>query len=357
MDADTKKYVDTRNQNIINMIIEKAKNKYKDDIAIIALSGSLSKGDYHEKSDIDLVIINNTDRGWEICSGFIFDGIGYDIYCSPWDSRIEEEASLKCPRQASLLDMQVLYYASEADLERLKTYQERARKELEKPVNINSIIRANGYLDDAKKCLGAAYMSDSIGGVRYNAGGCIGSILNVISSVNNYYFKGGTKDFVKEAVVLPRTIDSLQTMVDTIIDSADSQIILGTLKDLTIAASSLIDNTYASLSDVEHDGLNGTYEELISNTYNKILRSCSINDKLYSFMAGVSAQDFLDEMHCFCGTPKYNVMEFFDSSNLEEFTQKYIEITRDYKKQCIDSGVTPKEYSSFEELYNDYMNN
>jgi len=49
----------SKNEKIINMVIERAKRDFLDDIAIIGLSGSFSTGDFHEKSDLDLIIINN----------------------------------------------------------------------------------------------------------------------------------------------------------------------------------------------------------------------------------------------------------------------------------------------------------
>ena len=54
-----------QNELLINMVIERARRDFLDDIAIIGLTGSFSTGDFHEKSDLDLIIINNTERGWE----------------------------------------------------------------------------------------------------------------------------------------------------------------------------------------------------------------------------------------------------------------------------------------------------
>ena len=83
MDDKTKQYLLEKNNKIINMVIERIKRDFPDDIAIIGLTGSFSTGDFHEKSDLDLVIINNTERGWGISAGFILEDVGYDIYCTP----------------------------------------------------------------------------------------------------------------------------------------------------------------------------------------------------------------------------------------------------------------------------------
>ena len=71
MDENIKKKLVEKNENLINMVIERAKRDFPEDIAIIGLSGSFSTGDFHEKSDLDLIIINNTYRGWEISSALM----------------------------------------------------------------------------------------------------------------------------------------------------------------------------------------------------------------------------------------------------------------------------------------------
>ena len=102
MTEEMKKCLLGKNQKLIDMVIEKAKRDFPEDIAIVGLTGSFSTGDFHEKSDLDLIIINNTQRGWEISKSFIYDDVGYDIYCTPWETRIEEEANLESPGVSSL---------------------------------------------------------------------------------------------------------------------------------------------------------------------------------------------------------------------------------------------------------------
>ncbi|MCL2820482.1 MAG: hypothetical protein FWD38_06590 [Oscillospiraceae bacterium] len=45
-----------KNDKIANMVIERAKRDFPDDIAIIGLSGSFQTEDFHENSDLDLII-------------------------------------------------------------------------------------------------------------------------------------------------------------------------------------------------------------------------------------------------------------------------------------------------------------
>lgn len=68
MNAEIRQKLKDKNEKLINMVIERARRDFPDDIAIIGLTGSFSTGDFHEKSDLDLIIINNTEQGWGISS-------------------------------------------------------------------------------------------------------------------------------------------------------------------------------------------------------------------------------------------------------------------------------------------------
>ncbi|MCL2014629.1 MAG: nucleotidyltransferase domain-containing protein, partial [Defluviitaleaceae bacterium] len=93
IDDTTKQRLAAKNQKVIDMVIERAKRDFPNDIALIGLTGSFATNDFHEKSDLDLIIVNSTDKGWEISLLFILDGVGYDIYCTPW-TNLEKKAEL-----------------------------------------------------------------------------------------------------------------------------------------------------------------------------------------------------------------------------------------------------------------------
>lgn len=64
MDDVNRQQILLKNEKLISMVIERAKRDFPEDIAIIGLTGSFSTGDFHEKSDLDLIIINNENQGW-----------------------------------------------------------------------------------------------------------------------------------------------------------------------------------------------------------------------------------------------------------------------------------------------------
>jgi len=82
MDELKKQELFEKNDKIANMVIERAKRDFPDDIAIIGLSGSFQTDDFHENSDLDLIIINNTPKGWEISDCFILGNVVSFSTCS-----------------------------------------------------------------------------------------------------------------------------------------------------------------------------------------------------------------------------------------------------------------------------------
>lgn len=358
MDDSTKKKLFEKNEKLINMVIERAKRDFPEDIAIIGLSGSFSTGDFHEKSDLDLIIINNTDRGWEISAGFILDDIGYDIYCTPWDTRIEAEANLESPMVSCLTNMKVLYYAKPEYLERLKIYQKKALDELTKPIGIASFARAQKCINNAKQYYSEALLSDEIGAVRYASGKLAFEIINAINCLNNTCFQHGLRRYLDELrplKYLPKNFEHtyMNIINATSIDKIRSAAFI-LLKDITL----LYDNMDTEL--IEHpvpnyDNLNGTYEELWCNLRNKVINSTQAKDKSYAFLTAVSAQNYLDEMTADRGTKKFDVMKYFSPDALDTFREKFMQIMDDYLDEYKKVGREVVRYDSFEELYKSYM--
>ena len=84
MDNILKEKLIDRNNKIISMVLEKINNECPCCVDLIGIAGSFCNGDIYEKSDLDLVIIINDDKGYLLNRCFIIDDIGYDIYCEKW---------------------------------------------------------------------------------------------------------------------------------------------------------------------------------------------------------------------------------------------------------------------------------
>ena len=60
------KDLEIRNQKIIDAVIEKEKTLCPGSVALIGIYGSFQSGDVHPLSDLDLLILINDERGWQL---------------------------------------------------------------------------------------------------------------------------------------------------------------------------------------------------------------------------------------------------------------------------------------------------
>ena len=340
------------------MVIERAKRDFPEDIAIIGLSGSFSTGDYHEKSDLDLIIINNTPRGWEISFCFILGDVGYDIYCTPWETRIQAQSNLESPMISCLVDLQILYCAKPEYMDKLNIYIKRALDELAKPIGKPCLDRAEKDINKAKQEYANAMLSEQAGAVRYAAGSVLYHTLNAIVNMNNTYIKRGIKRYLDELRQYRYLPENFESKYMAVIDGKT----VDELRKDSFALLRSVDELYHEMREKfipkavpSYDNLKGTYEELWCNCRNKIIVSTDANDKNYAFHSALGTQMFLDEMTDYFGTPKFDLMQHYNSDNLQSFKSAFLLIMDEYLAEYEKVGRKVERFDNFEQLYAKYM--
>lgn len=359
MDEIIKKKLLGKNELLINMVIERVKRDFLDDIAIIGLTGSFNTGDFHEKSDLDLIIINNTEKGWEISDCFILDDVGYDIYCTPWDSRIQEQSTLESPNVSSLIDLKILYYAKPEDLEKLNAFRQKALDAHANPIGEACLYRANKWISLAKQAYSDTMLGEDIGSVRHASADVLYNLVNALVSMNNTCIKRGIKRYLEEIRSLRYVPDDLDSLYMSIIEAR-------TIEDIRIASFNMLNSVkrlHSTMCDnfivkpaPTFDNLRGTYEELWCNYRNKILNSVITNDASYVFLSIYGAQGYLDEMSLEKGTKKFDIMQYFDANNLPVMKEKFLEVMDEYLYEYGKVGREVARFTTFEQLYAHYMN-
>lgn len=346
-----------KNEKIINMVIERAKRDFPDDIAIIGLTGSFSTNDFHEKSDLDLIIINNTDEGWKISSCFIFDDVGYDIYCTPWDNIIQKSL-LENPGVSSLTDLKILYCSKPEYMDKFNILREKALDALAKPIGRECIERAKKSIDAAKQSYADAVLADDIGKVRYFAGDVLYYVVNSLVNLNNTCIKRGVKRYVEELRTYQYMPEDFEQLYMSLIEAETIDEIKNSAYLLLKSVVKLCDKMSRDLIEQPkptYDSLNGTYEELWCNCRNKVIVSTSLNDKSYAFLVALGAQNYLDEMTETRGTKKFDLMQYFDADNLLLFKDEFMKIMDEYLTEYDKVGRKATIYDTFEDLYYNFM--
>ena len=358
MNESLKQKLADKNKKLIDMVIERAKRDFPDEIALIGLTGSFSTNDFHEKSDLDLIIVNNTDKGWGISTCFIFDDVGYDIYCTPWDN-LERKSVLDDPGISTLTDMQILYCAKPEHLERFNALREKAVQALAAPIGAECINRAKKHIDLAKQEYADMMLTDDKNAVRYASGGLMYNLVNSLVHLNNTCIKRGIKRYFEELSAYQYLPENFENLYMSVIEAKTAQDIKNTSRLFLNSVISLRDEMYRKFVEQPvptYENLKGTYEEAWSNCRNKVINSTAMKDKSYAFFAALGAQAYFDEMAMVhCGTKKFDLMQHFDSDNLEKFRDAFMQAMDDYKCEYEKAGRDVKYYDTFEALYGDFM--
>ncbi|MDL2233581.1 nucleotidyltransferase domain-containing protein [Ruminococcaceae bacterium OttesenSCG-928-L11] len=347
-----------KNQKLIDMVIERARADFPEDIALIGLTGSFGTGDYHEKSDLDLIIVNTTPRGWEIGCCFILDDVGYDIYCTPWEPRIEAQSKLETPFVSGLIDLQVLYCAGEEHRERLEAYRQRALELLARPIGKDCLERARTSLDAAKRHCAETMLAEDVGAVRYGAGGVASNVLYALTSMNNTYRKGGIKRYLEETLSYRYLPEGFRDSYMAVLQADGVEEMRRAAVALLKGVTDLFDAMYREFVPKPNptaDSLRGTYEELWCNCRNKVLASTASGDVSYAYHAAWDAQSYLDEMAQLMGTETYDLMKHFDARNLGSFRDGFLQAMDEYLAECNEAGVEIANFASLEDVYNRFM--
>ncbi|MCP1136060.1 nucleotidyltransferase domain-containing protein [Paenibacillus polysaccharolyticus] len=353
-----KKKLMDKNELLINMVIERVKREFLDDIAIIGLTGSFNTSDFHEKSDLDLVIINNTEKGWGISDCFILDDVGYDIYCTPWNTKIHEQSSLESPHVSSLTELKILYYATPEDLEKFNDFRRKALDALANPIGEACLNRAIKWIDLAKQAYSNAMLGEDIGAVRQASADVLCNLVNALASMNNTCIKRGIKRYLQELCSFRYVPDDLDSLYMSILEARSIEEIriasFNMLKSVARLHSTMCDHFIVKPTPT-FENLKGTYEELWSNYRNKVLNSVTNNDAPYAFLSAFGAQEYLDYMSVEKGTKKFDLMQYFDASNLEVMHENFLKVMDEYLDEYNKVGREVKRFTTFEQLYAHYM--
>lgn len=346
-----------KNKELIDIVIQKVKEEYQNDIDLIGVCGSFFTGDFHEKSDLDLLVVLNNERGHGLSTCFILDDIGYDLYGSPW-SKLEQMASYDHTFVSHVIDVDIVYYREPECKVRFMQLRQKALHIVNSPLTSDILHKAKKYLDDAILSYGKMMLEEEIGDVRQSSGDMIYYLTNTVCFLNHSYFKYGVKRQLEEILAMKHVPAHFEEYFNGVMLAETVPIIkkraeklMKTVKELYIE----IGEETLRKTAITKDHLRGTYEEIWSNWYNKILYAAKHKDILLAFSSGVSCQEFYNGMHAEYGTVRINLMKHFDPNNLDHFVNTFKEAMLLYKVEYDRIQLQVLTYDSIKAFRKDYL--
>ncbi|MCM1119250.1 MAG: nucleotidyltransferase domain-containing protein [bacterium] len=353
-------YLEARNQKIIDAVIEKADRVCPGALALIGIYGSFMTGDFYEKSDLDLLIVINDDRGWQLGSAFIQDDlqVGHDIYCTTWE-RLQDDARYEHPNISKLMDARIVYCAEEKDRERLELLRKAAQDILTTPFSEEDYAKAEKLLKEAEHCYTLSMTAEHYSDVLKGAGGAIYYIENAIAMLNKQYFHYGIKRVYEELSAMQNRPEKLCDRIEDVVSAtsvASLQKHLSTLMRETMAVFHNVKETIAMpRKAATKDALIGTYEEMYSNWRSKLYLAAETGERHLAFMSLISADAMLAEIGGEVSIDRYDVLGGYDAHDLHRTARAYDSVLAEYLKEYSKAGLQINRYSDIDAFVRGYQ--
>ena len=339
------------NQIILDAVTRKAEQICPDALDLIGIYGSCATGDTYEKSDLDLMILINDPKGYGLCECFVLEGpgIGYDLYCTTWES-LENDACCGHAQLSKLLDAKVVYSRNESVLRRLEDLRAKATGILASDRRTELGMAA---FESAKSSYADCFLAEDTGSVRLSAGMVINNLLGAVMLHNGRYFHRGVKRTFEELAVLKLPFD-MEGLTLAVIRSKTVEEIRLALTALVCAVRDYLEAPCEKALP-SRENLTGAYEEMFSNWRNKVWEAAENGDLFASFMNMGSCQLMLREIAAGVAVPDVDLMGGFDPVDLKANAEAFDSMLLQYAKIYRDSGFEPKIYESAEAFRKAYL--
>ncbi|MBC8531305.1 nucleotidyltransferase domain-containing protein [Gehongia tenuis] len=357
MDEMTRRAFYARNDRIVAAIIQRAQKQCPGSLALIGVFGSFLTGAVHEKSDLDLLIVVNDERGSKALSQcFIMDGIGFDLYCTPWNA-LEADAKYTHPHLLKLMNSKILYCGDESYQQRLQALRDEARQRMAGALSWSVYHAAQNYLSSALKALGALTLLEDPASCRYQSVFLIHALEDALCMLNQTYYQLGTKKRSEELASFPRLPADFMNVHRRAVEA-------DTLSEIKESSTRLARIVNAYFEDIKAGlarpaptagDLRGSYEEMFSNWRNKMRRAAKENDLYLSLTSAAAFQACLLEFSELFDLPSFDMMSRFESKDLIKSAEAFDAVLDAYRGEYRKAGLTVQQYTGiddFEQQYN-----
>lgn len=343
------------NEELLNIIIEKIIKEYKDDVSLVCVYGPYLDEIDSGNSDIKLYLVPKTNKAYDLCSSFIIQGKGYDIYAMTYE-RLEKIANFDEDSVPLIDEAKIIYAASEEDILKFNEFKERIKKTKASIISLDLMEKADDHLNKAMSYYYKCIIESEIGEIRRISGEILNILSNCIAIMNNTYIKNGIENQLAEVKQLLYVPLGFEKMYDNIIVSNNVDEIKEKLFDI-IKSTRVLYGKLLNKALYKKDPkkvLSGVYEELVS-TWNKIYAACDKGDYRLAFLAGSYLQNQINKTNVECEFDKVDFMKFFNKDDLKGFKLEIMRAEKGFLDNLNSNSVEIKVYDTMDEFVQSNM--
>lgn len=354
------KYLDIRNQKIIAAVIEKANRVCPDSLALIGIYGSFATEDFHEKSDLDLLILINDEKGWQLGCAFIQDDleVGHDIYCTTWEE-LQKDSLYHNPNISKLMDSKIVYCTDEKYLKKLESLRKKVNDNLASPFSRKDYIKAENMMKEAEHCYLLAMITEDMTDLWVQSGYAVYYIENAIAMLNKKYFRYGTKRIYEELELMESKPQKLCEMIESVLSANSAEQVkkhLTVLIQETLRVFKKVETTiFVQKKPAMADSISGTYEEMFSNWRNKMFVAADKDNRHLAFMSMISLNAMISDVGDEVEIADYDVFGGYNPQNLEKTAQACDDLLKEYLKEYEKINLQVKRYQDIDAFIRQYL--
>jgi len=340
------------NDKILEIILNKVKKEYYEDVSLVCCYGSFVNGMENKKSDIDFYFVPKTDRAWELSTTFIVDGIGYDFWGVNW-KRLEKMANFN-DTFISLVDgAKIVYSHSEDDKQKFNELKQKIKKTVASPLCIEMLSKAINHIKEAEHHYFLMISNEDKKSKLLNAGIILLKISDAVCLMNNSFLRYGTKRHFEEIKALKYLPNKFADNYNIIVGKKDILNIIDACFDLILSANKLHEALHDKVFQPKEpsDYLGGHYEE-ISSSFNKIYQNCDDNNPSLAFVNSIFLQGTIDHILFECGIEQIDFISSYESDNLPKFKDAVMMAEEQFLSHLKKHDISIKQYASILDLEN-----
>ena len=356
MDRSTASILHTRNRAIIDAILQKAGRCCPDALDLIAITGSFSRDDYYEKSDLDLLIVINAPEGRQLAKCFVLGDVGHDIYCQTHET-LEHAAEYPDPHVTKLLDAEIVYCRNEHVAAWYRHLGDQLRTRMAAAPNVFTLNAVEKHMNEAWQDFGKLCAEQDDGRCRYFSAGVLYRIEYAVYMLNGAYIRRGIRGIPDEICSLPRLPDGFAIHYRALIEASSSEDMRRETVALLRATDRLIGEVRQQIcprAPLTSEVLCGTHEEIHSNWRNKMYRAAAEGDRYLSWMTEAATQDFYNGM-----AAEYEmdpvIIERTSEDDLLTRAHRFDDAMRQYAENYVRTDTPFCRYDTLDEFVKDYL--
>jgi hypothetical protein len=339
--------VNITTQKLTEWAINKIKNEYIDDVALlVAVEGHSVNGDGH--GECFDYFIPATDRGNELSQTFIINGIGYDLYPRSWE-RTERTANLDDRATICLGNAKILYSRTKEDEDRFNAI----RKRLYDNLNNKEFTykKALENLNIAMDLYRTVMFEEELYKVKMAVGYINYYLSLAVAYLNGTFFKNWKDGQLPELLTLKTVPENYIEYFKAVINTKNANelkslahLIISTTRRFVASHKTVVTTAQCNSNFAD---LASWYQELCL-TWRRLRYYCDINDSDAAFKDACNLQNELSIVSEEFGLRKMDLLGCFDAANLSELINRATELEKYIVSEIESHGVKLKKYDTLD---------